>query len=62
MSFLYTPRRRKWRGVSSKRVLEKVDSNFHWRGHLPLAFMLEWNRFIASLKDHRPALKGGALC
>jgi len=59
MSFIYTPRRRGWHNVSSKRVSEKVDPNPRWRGHLPLAFMLEWNRFIADLKDHRPSLKGG---
>jgi hypothetical protein len=57
MSFVYTPARKICRNASAKRVLAKVDRNSNWRGHLPLAYMLEWRRFIHSLKDHKPYMK-----
>ena len=60
MGFVYTPARKICRNASPHRVLEKVDRNPNWRGHLSLAFTLEWVRFVRSLKDHRPFLKGGA--
>ena len=61
MSFVYTSARKARHNTPKSRVMQKIDRNPHWRGHLPLAFILEWHRFLSTLKDKRPFLKNESL-
>lgn len=60
MSFIHSPARKNWCALSPRRVLHKPDTNPNAKVHFPLAWVLEWNQYVLSRKNHGYSKREGA--